>query len=280
MEAKTKKKVIIWTSVAAILGVGGYFLYKYLKDTGKIGKPKKDDTGQTETKTTTTQSTGTQGGGATISGVSSGATEANKALAIAYRIWANSTDALSKKYGKKSQYKLDKSTPIPYNSFFVKSYAAGKAEYDKSLATGGTKGGGSTLEEIAKIAARYGLNVKQSSKNGTYTSAKFGGKVNGVEKELNIEFASKLTNGKTAPKGQMSWRLYAWSVGQWGVPTTDLKIISRGLMSYDDGKFTGVTGAGVGVGAKALGGKYLSSTLEKLTSNQLDVTSYGELNNT
>ena len=52
MEAKTKKRVIIWTSVAAILGVGGYFLYKYLKDSGKIGG-KKDDEGKTETTTTT-----------------------------------------------------------------------------------------------------------------------------------------------------------------------------------------------------------------------------------
>ena len=34
MDPKTKKKIIIGVSLTTILGVGGYFLYKYLKNKG------------------------------------------------------------------------------------------------------------------------------------------------------------------------------------------------------------------------------------------------------
>ncbi len=40
MEATTKKKLVIGTSVAVILGVGGYFLHKFLKDKGVFGGKK------------------------------------------------------------------------------------------------------------------------------------------------------------------------------------------------------------------------------------------------
>lgn len=54
-------------------------------------------------------------------------------LAKAYRIWANSTDELSKKYGKTSIYKLDAKSNDPNNQYFRNSYEAGKAEYEKYL---------------------------------------------------------------------------------------------------------------------------------------------------
>ncbi len=57
-------------------------------------------------------------------------------LAKAYREWANSTDELSKKYGKNSKFDLDKTTSNPYNNYFLRSYEAGKAEYEASLASG------------------------------------------------------------------------------------------------------------------------------------------------
>lgn len=58
----------------------------------------------------------------------------SESLAAAYRIWANSTDELSKKYGKKSKYKLDVKSDTPDNNYFLNSYKEGKADYEKYLA--------------------------------------------------------------------------------------------------------------------------------------------------
>jgi hypothetical protein len=66
----------------------------------------------------------------------SSATAEQIELAKAYREWANSTDELSKKYGKNSKFDLDKTTSRPYNNYFLRSYEAGKAEYEASLASG------------------------------------------------------------------------------------------------------------------------------------------------
>jgi len=58
----------------------------------------------------------------------------NKDLAVAYRTWANSTDELSKKWGKKSKYDLDATSTNPNNSYFIKSYnGGGKIEYESYL---------------------------------------------------------------------------------------------------------------------------------------------------
>lgn len=54
------------------------------------------------------------------------------ALAIDYRKWANSTEALKKKYGKTSTYDLDATSSKPYNKNFLNSYAVGKTEYEAS----------------------------------------------------------------------------------------------------------------------------------------------------
>ena len=54
------------------------------------------------------------------------------ALAKNYRQWANSTDALSKKYGKKSGYNLDSTySSDPANDYFDRSYAAGREDFEK-----------------------------------------------------------------------------------------------------------------------------------------------------
>lgn len=52
-------------------------------------------------------------------------------LAKEYRLWANSTTELSKKYGKLSVYDLDKTSQTPNNSYFKRSYAAGKNDFDR-----------------------------------------------------------------------------------------------------------------------------------------------------
>ena len=57
-------------------------------------------------------------------------TTEQKTIAKLYRLWANSTDELSKKYGKKSIYDLDEKSNNPYGGTFLKSYKVGKSKFD------------------------------------------------------------------------------------------------------------------------------------------------------
>jgi len=56
--------------------------------------------------------------------------EYQKTIAKLYREWANSSDNLSKKYGKKSVYDLDEISSDPYGGTFLKSYKVGKTKFD------------------------------------------------------------------------------------------------------------------------------------------------------
>ena len=51
-------------------------------------------------------------------------------LATKYRIWANSSSALQKKYGKSSKFKLDPKSNDPANTNFDKSYKEGQTAFD------------------------------------------------------------------------------------------------------------------------------------------------------
>lgn len=53
-----------------------------------------------------------------------------KRLVRDYRKWANSTDELSHKFGKPSNYDLDANGTV--NNYFYRSYAAGKKEFHKT----------------------------------------------------------------------------------------------------------------------------------------------------
>lgn len=59
-------------------------------------------------------------------------TTEQKTIAKLYRLWANSTDELSKKYGKKSIYDLDEKSNNPYGGTFLKSYKVGKSKFDST----------------------------------------------------------------------------------------------------------------------------------------------------
>jgi hypothetical protein len=63
----------------------------------------------------------------TVNGVIS---QKQKTIAKLYRQWANSSDDLSKKYGKKSIYDLDETSSNPYGGSFLKSYKVGKTKFD------------------------------------------------------------------------------------------------------------------------------------------------------
>lgn len=57
-------------------------------------------------------------------------------MATDYRKWANSTDELSKIYGKKSKYDLDKISKTPAGGTFSSSYKVGAKDYDYFRVTG------------------------------------------------------------------------------------------------------------------------------------------------
>ncbi len=75
---------------------------------------------------------------------------ADIALAIDYRTWANSTEALKKKYGKTSPFDLDSTSSKPYNKNFLNSYAAGKTEYEASKKPASAASGATTLSPELK----------------------------------------------------------------------------------------------------------------------------------
>lgn len=120
--AKTNtRKYLIYGSIATIVGVLAYFIWKGSK---KPQTPKNID----ETPSPLGDDNKSQGGSSTSP------TTEQVALATAYRKWANSTDALSLKWGKKSTYDLDETSSTPYNNYFTNSYnGGGKAEYEAYL---------------------------------------------------------------------------------------------------------------------------------------------------
>ena len=67
------------------------------------------------------------------SGLISAKEYSKRKLARDYRIWSNSNPDLSSKFGKKSKFNLDRTIKgLPNNSYFQKSYAAGKKEFHKT----------------------------------------------------------------------------------------------------------------------------------------------------
>ena len=58
-------------------------------------------------------------------------TNVSNSLQHYYRLWANSTPELSKKYGKESEYDLDAIRKDPTSGTFNKSYSQGKDSFDK-----------------------------------------------------------------------------------------------------------------------------------------------------
>mgnify|MGYP003638925544 CR=1 FL=1 len=244
MEGKTKKRLVIGTSVVIILSVGGYYLYKWLKDSGKIGGKVTDESLSEETNFVAEKPKGSK----------PQITQAQIELATAYRIWANSTDTLNKKYGKKSSYDLDATSNVPYNSYFTKSYAAGKTEYEKA-AKAAVASQNDQVAQISAIATRYTRPIT----------------VEGKYYKLVISEKSPTDNKKY--KGSLVWKLfsreYFWD--DW------TKVISGGLLTYRNKKYSGSTNYGIGIGAKSISQDKLGKTMEALSSSQIKITAYGTL---
>ena len=131
-----KKAVVITTSILVIGGIGGYLLWDHFRkpEGSGSGDQNDQDSGNEESEGSKGGSKGGSSGGSSVQIKDTGYKPQTKTeLATNYRLWANSTQALSKKYGAESSYDLDKTGSA--NSYFEKSYAAGKTEYEAYLKT-------------------------------------------------------------------------------------------------------------------------------------------------
>ena len=262
MEGKTKKRLVIGTSVVIILSVGGYYLYKWLKDSGKIGGKVTDESLSEETNFVAEKPKGSK----------PQITQAQIELATAYRIWANSTDTLNKKYGKDSSYDLNATSNVPYNSYFTKSYAAGKTEYEKA-AKDAVASQNDQVAQISAIATRYTRPITVEGMGGMSVDFTFRGTTNGVGKYYKLVISEKSPTDNKKYKGSLVWKLfsreYFWD--DW------TKVISGGLLTYRNKKYSGSTNYGIGIGAKSISQDKLGKTMEALSSSQIKITAYGTL---
>ena len=99
-------------------------------------------------------------------------TEKQKTIAKLYRQWANSSDDLSKKYGKKSVYDLDEISSNPYGGSFLKSYKVGKTKFDSVWLSTASGSGYINLSKGGEYKYSYDYKRKEwwNSSDGTTLS--------------------------------------------------------------------------------------------------------------
>jgi hypothetical protein len=146
-----KKKYLVWGAIATI---GAILIYTWKKNQDKEDKKNEEsndvNNGTPKSESASQQNTSNTGGN-TGGSTSVAPTQAQIDLAVAYRKWANSTDALKKKWGKTSTYDLDETSTTPYNTFFTKSYdGGGKAEYEAYLKSQSSAGKAETQKTANK----------------------------------------------------------------------------------------------------------------------------------
>ena len=95
-----------------------------------------------------------------------------KTIAKLYRQWANSSDDLSKKYGKKSVYDLDEISSNPYGGSFLKSYKVGKTKFDSVWLSTASGSGYINLSKGGEYKYSYDYKRKEwwNSSDGTTLS--------------------------------------------------------------------------------------------------------------
>ena len=105
----------------------------------------------------------------TVNGVIS---QKQKTIAKLYRQWANSSDVLSRKYGKKSIYDLDETSTNPYGGTFLKSYKVGKTTFDSVWLSTASGSGFINLSKGGEYRYSYNYKNKEwwNSSDGTTLS--------------------------------------------------------------------------------------------------------------
>ena len=255
MAKSNTRKYIIWGSAAVLLGAVGYMLWK------KYRKPKdevKTDVIPDQTPVETPVQTPVPNSSSTPSGPTAAQTE----LATKYRTWANSTDALSQKWGKKSKYDLDATGS--YNKFFLDSYnGGGKAEYEASLKASEQNTKNAEVYNRAKDGFYNNKNVKQGTNSfGRYLRVPFNLSIDGRFPETWVLYL--YPNEKAGVKDGPIYNIYQldstkkqagyWNYGadkKWTMRSTSLSKIGTStssgaindvLSTLTGGKATVITG--------------------------------------
>ena len=245
----SKEKIIVRLSLAILLGIGGYFGIKKLR---KL----KDEKAEAEAERLKNESNNSETPVITPSNDSNSATET--ALAIAYRTWANSTDALSKKYGKKSSYDLDATSKNPTKGTFSKSYAVGKNEFDKynqSMSkpnVDNSKPSATNQTIFNAIAASTSQPVKRLANGVSYITIPVSAK--GFRKILKIA-DGQIPNGTFSPSSVVYY-LYDTN---WTGNITGNSIAKGFVRINNNGKYDVTGGGGIGNGSKITGASTLAT---------------------
>jgi hypothetical protein len=169
MAKSNTRKYIIWGSGAVLIGAIGYILWK------KYRKPKEETKSSDDVVTDPNQNQNqNQNNNKPPVNPPAAPTQAEIDLATKYRAWANSTDALSQKWGKKSNYDLDATSSNPTGGTFRRSYdGGGKVAYEAAL----------KVQEVAAKTIKKGdyvlvtTRAKQNTYYGDTLPANFKGKV-------------------------------------------------------------------------------------------------------
>ena len=109
-------------------------------------------------------------------------TEKQKTIAKLYRQWANSSDDLSKKYGKKSIYDLDEISSNPYGGTFLKSYKVGKTKFDSVWLSTASGSGYINLSKGGEYKYSYDYKRKEWWNNGSVDGTTLSQPINPNEK--------------------------------------------------------------------------------------------------
>ena len=253
MKAGSKEKIIITLSIAILLGIGSYFGVKKLR---KLKNEKA--AAEAEAERLKNESNNVETPVITPSNNKVSATQT--ALAIAYRTWANSTDDLSKKYGKKSSYDLDATSTTPTGGTFARSYALGKNDFDnynKSMSkpdADNSKPSAKNAKIFNAIAASTGKPVKRLANGVSYLDIKVLAQGKGL-KVLKIA-DGQISSGTFSP----SWVVYYLYDTDWKGTLTG-KSIASGYLRVKNGKYDFSGANGIGKGAKITGASTLNQGL-------------------
>lgn len=238
MKSNRKDKIIVWVSIAILLGIGGYFGVKKLKQlkdekaaAAEAEKLKKESDSSVEPVVTPPNNSG---------GTNSSPSAVDTAIAIAYRTWANSTDALSKKYGKKSKYDLDATSNNPTKGTFSRSYAVGKNEFDKynkSNSNDKSKPSATNQRIFNGLASTTGKPVKRFANGVSY-----------LDQPISGNKTIRIADGQIGGGYNEYWVVY-YLYNRNSAGVIQGSSIGSGYIRIKDGKYdiTGIKGIGKGV---------------------------------
>ena len=267
--ANTKRKGLVIVAAIGVLAALAYIGYTLFG--GKSDKDSKDDDPNKDVAENDVDNTNV---------VSNNVATAQNELATKYRIWANSTDALSKKYGKKSSFDLDEISTTPYNSFFIKSYAVGKADYEKSLIPAAKPiVFPDPKQQIINLSTRYKTSVRNHPKGQLFVQLNFKGTLNGSARDFKLDiYERNPANGKKMTDNFLVFIISDTTGFNYLNPLASYswKFTLAGHIMYRQGKFYAKTTSGIGTGASSKDLKVLSKTVEKLSYNQIKILDLGD----